>query len=98
MVRWHCPPKRDVRRDACQQGVPRLVSEPTRPLKVRINACCGVAPERPVGSNQGVDLGGRQLHPLIAQRRQGADRIAQEIQTVLLVGHQAADDQLNGFQ
>ena len=73
MVRSHCPPKRAVRRDACEQGVPRLISEPTRPLKVRIDACCGVAPERSVRSNQRVDLGGRQLDTLIAQRRQCAD-------------------------
>ena len=98
MVRSHCPPKRAVRRDACDQGVPRLISEPTRPLKFRIDACCGVAPERSVGSNQRVDLGGRQLDPLIAQRRQGADRITQEFQTVFLVGHQATDDHLNGSQ
>jgi hypothetical protein len=98
MVRLHCPPKRAVRRDACEQGVPRLISEPTRPLKVGIDACGGVAPERSVRSNQRVDLGGRQFDPLIAQRRQCADRIAQEIQTVFLVGHQATDEQLNGFQ
>jgi hypothetical protein len=80
------------------QGVPRLISEPTRPLKVPIDACCGVAPERSVRSNQRVDLGGRQLDPLIAQRRQCVDRITQEIQTVFLVGYQATDEQLNGFQ
>jgi hypothetical protein len=74
MVRLQCPPKRAVRRDAGEQGVPGLISEPTRPLKVRIDACCGVAPERSLRSNQRVDLGGRQLDPLIAQRRQGVDR------------------------
>ena len=98
MVRLHCPPKRAVRREACEQGVPRLISEPTRPLKVRIDACCGVAPERSVRSNQRVDLGGRQLDTLIAQRRQCADRITQEFQAVFLVGHQATDDHLNGSQ
>ena len=98
MVRLHCPPKRAVRGDGCEQEVPRLISEPTRPLKVRIDACCGVAPERSVRSNQRVDLGGRQLDTLIAQRRQGADRITQEFQTVFLVGHQATDDHLNGSQ
>ena len=98
MVRLHCPPKRAGRRDACEQGVPRLISEPTRPLKVSIDACCGVAPERSLRSNQCFDLGGRQLDPLIAQRRQCVDRITQEFQTVFLVGHQATDDQLNGFK
>ena len=80
------------------QGDPRLVREQTRPLKLPIDACCGVAPERSVRSNQRVDLGGRQLDPLIAQRRQCAGRIAQEIQTIFLVGDQATDDQLNGSQ
>jgi len=98
MVGLYCPPKRAVRRDACQHGVPRLFSEPTRPLKVRIDACCGVAPECSVRSNQRVDLRGRQLDTLIAQRRQSADRITQEFQTVFLVGHQATDDHLNGSQ
>ena len=87
MVRLHCPPKRAVRRDVGEQGVPGLISEPTRPLKVRIDACCGVAPERSIGSNQSVDLGGCQFDTLIAQRGQGADRFAQEIQAVFLVGH-----------
>jgi len=98
MVGLYYPPKRAVRRDACQHGVPRLFSEPTRSLKVRIDACCGVAPERSVRSNQRVDLGGRQLDTLIAQRRQSADRITQEFHTVFLVGHQATDDHLNGSQ
>ena len=31
--------------------------------------CCGVAPERPVGSNQRVELSGCQLDTLIAQRQ-----------------------------
>jgi len=57
-----------------------LISVPIRPLKVRIDACCGVAPQRSVRSKQRVDLGGRQLDTLIAQRRQGADRITQECQ------------------
>src|SRR5438034_9466068 len=98
MIQSYCPPKRAVRRDACEQGVPWLIGEQTRPLKVLVDACCGVAPERSVRSNQRVDLGGRQLDPLIAQRRQCADRIAREIQAVFLVGQQATDDQLNGFQ
>jgi hypothetical protein len=98
MVQLHCPPKRAVRRDACGHGDPRLVSEPTRPLKLLIDACCGVAPERSVGANQSVDLSGCQLDTLIAQPRQCADRIAQEIQTIFLVSHQATDDQLNGSQ
>ncbi len=34
MVRLHCPPKRAVRRDACEHGDLRLLSEQTRPLKV----------------------------------------------------------------
>jgi hypothetical protein len=65
-------------------------------LKVRIDPCCGVAPEHSVRPNQSVDLDGRQCDTLIAQRRQCPDRIAQEIQTVFLVSHQATDDQLNG--
>src|SRR5258705_9121770 len=63
-----------------------------------IDACCGITPERWVSPNQPLDLGGCQLDTLIAQRRQCPDRIAQEIQTVFLVGHQATDDLLNGFQ
>jgi hypothetical protein len=98
MVRLHCPPKRVVRRDARDQGVPLLISSPTRPLKVRIDAGCGVAPERWVGSNQGVDLSGCQLDALSAKCCQCADRIAQELHTVFLVSDQATDDQLNGFQ
>jgi hypothetical protein len=62
---------------------------------VRVNSLCGIGPERAIGSYERCDLSARQLDPLIAQSVQGSERITEEPQTILFVGDESTDEQLD---
>lgn len=62
-----------------------------------MNAVGGGVPQLVIGVEEGLDLAGRKLEPLIAQRGQRFEGLLDEAAPQLFVGDDLADEQLDGF-
>jgi hypothetical protein len=69
----------------------------TRSLQIGIDAIGDFGPECAISSNECLYFTGRQFDALIAEREKKRAWTFEESESILLVGDQSADDQLNRF-